>query len=209
MRFNATLEQQVTISGHMATLRRLMRLKSGIAFDPARLQQILQATIDTVEAPPETPYLKQLTSNLLLPSNNGRQNIATAGKVFPVGIDSDFTHWGLNKPSTPTPAARTAVYEMQKSGTFNTLFTSLSSDVKKLCLTQAQIVQFCTSHTEWLRTDGYGTFFLFEENGECFVASVRILGGGLFVDVNRFERGSVWNTQRRRRHRVVCLQQTL
>jgi hypothetical protein len=155
----------------------------------------------------ENIYLRPLASGLLLPANNGQQHIDTSVKIFPVGIDSDFTRWGLNTPSTPTPAARTAVWEMQKDGTFTTLFSSLSSDVKKLCLTQAQIVHFCTIHKEWLRTDGYATFFLFEEGGKLFVARVWVYGGGLKVDVRRFGYGLVWFARLRRR--VVCWQQTL
>jgi hypothetical protein len=206
-RFHATEDQITVILGQVSTLRRMLRLKGGTPFDPTRLQHMLQATIDTVEAQPETTYLKQLTSNLLLPANNGRQHIAAAPETFTSGIDSDFENWGFDKPSTPTPAAHAAVWKMQKDGTFKTLFTSLSSDVKKLCLTQAQIVQFCTIHKQWLSNDGYGTFFLFEEGGSCFVAYVWVLEGGLFVNAFRFEHDFVWVAQHE--HRVVCLQQTL
>lgn len=46
--------------------------------------------------------------------------------------------------------------------TFAKIFTSFRGDLDKLCLTQHQIKAFCKKHANWLRTNGYATFFLFK-----------------------------------------------
>ncbi|MEZ4194821.1 MAG: hypothetical protein R3B53_00250 [Candidatus Paceibacterota bacterium] len=87
---------------------------------------------------------------------------------------------------------------MTRNGTFKTLFGSLG-DPRKLCLTQGQIVEFCRSHSDSLRQEGYGTFFLFEVDGELFVALVDVYGVGLEACVFRFESNDVWHAGSRPR----------
>ncbi len=84
------------------------------------------------------------------------------------------------------------------------MFNSLSTDLDKLCLTQDQIIEFCTNHPSWLRQDGYGTFFLFKVKDEFFVCSVHVRDGGLCVGVDRLADGCVWDADGA--HRVVVPQ---
>jgi len=132
---------------------------------------------------------------LVLGPTDGKETIAQAGETFPSYIDSDFKGWGLDVSSTPTKKTKVQVYEMVKDGTFAHLFGSFGENVDRLCLTQAQIKQFCMKHADWLRADGYGTFFLFKVNGEYFVADVYVLSGGLYVSVYRFSHDDVWHAE--------------
>ncbi len=69
----------------------------------------------------------------------------------------------------------------------------------KLCLTQGQVEEFCHSHRDLLRQEGYDTFFLFETNGEMFVADVYVDGGELKAYMCRFDRDYVWRADYRPR----------
>lgn len=97
------------------------------------------------------------------------------------------------------------VYEMyNKDADFKTLFGSLGSCLKSLAFeSQEQVETFCQENKQWLRTDGYGTFFLFTEkvDGEekFFVADVFWLSGELKVDVNHLSDDYVWDAGSARR----------
>jgi hypothetical protein len=94
---------------------------------------------------------------------------------------------------------------MTKDATFTQMFGSLNADMKKLCLTPHQVKNFVKKHCNWLRTDGWATFFLFESNRELFVAGVSFFShGGLGVRVGRFGNSFVWGAGRH--HRVVVPQ---
>jgi hypothetical protein len=68
------------------------------------------------------------------------------------------------------------------------MFTSLSSDLDKLVLSQHQIVTFCHERREWLQWyNGYVIFFLLKEGGKFFVVYVSERSSGLSVYVTRLE----------------------
>jgi hypothetical protein len=142
---------------------------------------------------------------LVLDPTDGKETISEAGDVFTGYIDPDFKSWGADEPSGPTPETPVQVHEMVQDATFAQMFASLGVDKERLCVTQAQIKQFCQKHRTWLRTDGYATFFLFKSKGKFFVAHVHFDGGGrLKVHVHRFEHDNVWSGVRQ--HRVVVPQ---
>ncbi|MDH5442369.1 MAG: hypothetical protein OEX08_02075, partial [Candidatus Nomurabacteria bacterium] len=115
--------------------------------------------------------------------------------------------WGCDTPQPATKKTDVDVYEMyNKNADFKTLFGSLSSDLKSLVFeSQGQIEKFAKENKEWLRTDGYGTFFLFIEKidneEKLFVAGVDQGSGGLMVGVHHLSFGHVWNACYA--HRVV------
>ena len=124
--------------------------------------------------------------NLIIDPTDGSETLAVATDVFAY-IDSDFRHWQADEPALPTHEACVQSYEEVEDATCAQMFESLSSDVNQLCLTQSQIKNFVRKHRQWLRTDGYATFFLFKSYDQLFVASVRIdIGGRLGIGVNRF-----------------------
>ena len=140
-------------------------------------------------------YSKELT----ISPADGKEILANAKDVF-AWIDKDFVNWGANETGQATESIPVAVYEMAKNANFKDMFGSLGNPD----LTQAQIKDFVKQHRDWLRTDGYGTFFLFKSNGNMFVADVRVVFDGLHVGVDRFGYSYVWNAAGR--HRVVVPQ---
>ena len=137
--------------------------------------------------------------NIVIDETDGTETIAQAKDVFPSYIDSDFKNWNLDVPSAPTKKTKTQVFEMIKDGTFAQIFGSFGENLDRLCLTQGQIKVFCRDHADWLRTDGYGTFFLFKVGNEYFVAGVSRGSGGLGVDVDRLSDDGVWDAEFQRR----------
>ncbi len=126
---------------------------------------------------------------------DGTKTIATAKETFKSGIDSDFKNWDTNKPGNSTQKTSVQVRELVKDATFAQMFGSLGTDLDKLCLTQHQIKLFCEVHKDWLRKDGYATFFLFKVDEQFFVAYVLVSSGGLYVCVYRFELDYVWDAE--------------
>lgn len=130
---------------------------------------------------------------LALSPTDGNEIIAEAGDLFKGYLDSDFVNWNTNVKGNPTEAQNVQVHEMTKDGTFEQIYGGLGTDLNALCLSQAQIIQFVKNHRKWLRTDGYGTFFLFKVGDEFFVALVHVFSvGRLDARVNRFSYDGVW-----------------
>ncbi len=149
-------------------------------------------------------YLKCIGQEVILEPTDGTELISSAVNTFRGYIDSCFNSWNLNVPSVPTKKTKVQVYEMVKDGTFAQLFGSSGENLDRLCLTQSQIKQFCSNHSDWLRSDGYGTFFLFKVNGQFFVAGVYRYSDGLYVRVDRLSYVDVWGADDG--HRVVVPQ---
>ena len=155
----------------------------------------------------QSQFLKLISGgvSLTVDAVDGTEILANAKDVFPGGIDSDFINWGADEPGQPTDETPVDVYEMTKNSTYSQMFGSLSADVRKVCFTQAQIKNFAKKNYEWFRTDGYGTFFLFESKGHFFVADVDFRSRGkLYVFVSQFENSNVWGAGLR--HRLVVPQ---
>lgn len=92
-----------------------------------------------------------------------------------------------------------AVYEMAENADFVKMYRSLASDLEKLWLPVAQREAFCKEHHDKLRKGGYATFFLHKKDetkpampDNLEVAFVRVVSGGLYVRVDRFENDDVW-----------------
>lgn len=168
------------------------------------LEAVARLIVDDV-AEIKNEFLKLISAghSLILDACDGSEIIAGSSDMFEAGVDSDFVKWSANELGAPTLEMPVEVHEMVKNRTFTQVFGSLSSDINKLCFTQAQINGFVRKYKSWLRTDGYGTFFLFKSHGHFFVADVCVDSDGrLGVHVLRFEEGFVWNAEGRR-HLVV------
>jgi len=158
---------------------------------------------------PKSDILRLLSGSevIIIAPCDGKKTLAQTKDVFKSGIDSDFKNWKLDKQGLATEETSVQVYELARDVTFAQMFGSLGADLDKLCLTQHQIKAFCEQHSSWLRTDGYGTFFLFKEDEQFFVARVYVNSVGLDVYVDRFGRGLVWDAGCARR--VVVPQLTI
>jgi len=146
-------------------------------------------------------YLKLISGDnkITIAPTDGKSTIASAQDTFPGYIDPDFVNYGVNVASDPTKETLVQVLEMIKDGTFSQIFGGFGENLDRLCLTQNQIISFVQNHFKWLRTDGYGTFFLFKVKNEFFVARVYRRDGRLLVGVHRLGHVSVWGAGCRRR----------
>jgi hypothetical protein len=133
---------------------------------------------------------------LIIGSTDGTKTIPDSADLFAAGVDGDFRNWRADEPGAPTGETPVHVYEMVRDATFAQMFSSLSPDLGKLCLTHDQILTFIETHRDQLRTDGYATFFLFKSHDQFFVACVRVNSRSrLYVIVRRFEYSRVWSAE--------------
>lgn len=154
----------------------------------------------------ENQFLKIISGDksLVLDVVDGTEILAKVKEMFAY-IDSDFRNWKADEKGPATEKTPVVVYEMVKDATFMQMFGSLSSDPRKLCLTQAQIKNFVQKYRDWLRVDGWATFFLFESHNNFFVAHVHVNSdGSLSVYVYRFGHSYVWRAGNR--HQLVVPQ---
>jgi len=211
-KYNVTGEQHFGLTGQMLEIQRQIRLKSGSPIDPElvalALQDIIEGRFTHISKKENSiTLLLSKGESIIIDACEGKENLADAKDVFKSGIDSDFKNWNTNKPEKNTEETAVQVHEIVKNSTFAQMFGSLGTDLDKLCLTQSQIKNFCKKHSNWLRTDGCATFFLFKVGDQFFVAGVFVYSGGLGVSVFRFESDSVWDAGGA--HRIVVPQQTV
>jgi hypothetical protein len=169
-----------------------------------KVQDFLQK--ESIEPPLTNLILKQLSDldKLVIGTTTGKRTLAKAKNTFCSGIDSDFKNLGTDQAGIAKAETKVSVYELVSHARFAEMFNSLSTDLDKLCLTQDQIIEFCTNQSSWLRQDGYGTFFLFKVKDEFFVCGVYVDDDGLYANVYRLAFGYVWGAVYA--HRVVVPQ---
>ncbi len=201
-KFNVTGDQHFGITGQVLEIQRQIRLKGGSPIDPELVALALQDIIEGKfnRRKKENAILKLSKGDpIIVDACDGTETLAQAKETFKSGIDGDFKKWGTNKPSISTEDTAVQVHEMVKDATFAQMFGSLGTDLDKLCLTQSQIKNFCKKHPQWLRQNGYATFFLFKVEDQFFIACVFVNSDGLGVNVRRFEDGCVWDAESQRR----------
>ncbi len=134
--------------------------------------------------------------SFLIDSLDGKETLADAKEVFLSGIDGDLKRWGINKSDVPTNETIVQTYTVPvglSDSNFEKLFNSLGADLDSLCLTQAQIKNFCKKNNNWLLSQRGVTFFLFKVENQFFVAIVSARSNGLLIDVRSFLAGDVWS----------------
>ncbi|MCK9379129.1 MAG: hypothetical protein M0P97_03210, partial [Candidatus Moranbacteria bacterium] len=136
----------------------------------ATLEKIAQMIVRGVEKV-QNEFLRLIFAgeNLTLDECDGSEVLADASDVF-ASIDLDFKNWNADEQGMATGETPIAVHELVKDANFSQIFGSLSPDVSRLCLTQAQIKNFVKKYRDWIRKDGYATLFLFKSNNQFFVA---------------------------------------
>jgi hypothetical protein len=168
--------------------------------------QLEETNAVTAPPAPASACLRLLSEGqkVIIPACDGKATLAKAKDVFTGYVDSDFKNWGTDRSGEATPETKVAVYELVRDATFAQFFNSLIG-LNRLALTQHQIKEFVRTHWNWLRTDGYATFFLFRVEQEFFVAVVYFRSDGcLWVFARRFVDDCEWCGGFR--HRVVVPQ---
>ena len=193
-----------SLKRQLSELGRQLRQEDGYSFDPVMLQNYLQNAIDgkfhIVDVVGKT-FTRLISRGevITIDACDGSEILADADDIFAY-IDPDLKNWDINQRGLATKETLVEVHEIVDNANFFQLFNSLSPDLRKICFTENQIVGFAKKHRNWLRTDGCGTFFLFESNDKIFVANVYIdFKDDLCVGVFPFEHSSVWDANDRRR----------
>ena len=210
-------EELIVINKIIWDIQRQLYLKNGSSLDPKEVKRVLQQINEGAASQIIVGKVEKLknsiltlisgNSSLILDALDGKDLLSEAKDTFGY-IDPDFKNYGANSRGKATKEAPVSIYEMAKDATFKDVFGSFSQDLRNLCLTQSQIKNFVIKHRNWLRTDGWATFFLFESNEHLFAARVRVVSrGDLKVNVRRFEYSDVWSAGNH--HRVVVPQLAL
>ncbi len=150
--------------------------------------------------------LKLISGNkrVVISATLGTETLASAGDMFSY-ISPDFKNWGCDKAEPKTPEVAVEVYEQTEDATYPKIFGDVDQNLDRLVLTTSQIKSFVLNNAKdyFLEGEEWTCFrFLFKEDGEFFVADVRVLAGGeRAVRVFRFLDGSVRHAEYR--HRIV------
>jgi hypothetical protein len=111
----------------------------------------------------------------------------TDPKVFH-NVHSFFKEKILRVKSSPQPQTPVYVFALAGKGTIREVFESISSNIESLCLTQHQIVEFCSQYPHQIRpwkqrnNPGHSTHFIFKSQGEFYVAWIHIYGRSWYAD---------------------------
>jgi hypothetical protein len=177
-------------------------LNGGCPYDPVLIRKVLDSfSTDNIYQTNQIKFLRLISNgvNLIINSVKGTSTIDKATEVFKAGIDTDFKDLGNEQPSNTTDKTFVEVYEMVVDSTLTQMFGSLSSNLETLCLKQHQIVKFCAEYPNWLKINGYATFFLFKANKKNYAAYVRIVSGLLNINVLNLENNFIWCSKETRR----------
>ncbi len=172
----------------------------------SNIKELAQSIIGSVEKVvkklfPGNEYLKLISGEkeIIIDVCDGTELLSEATDTF-VSIDPDFRNYDANEKGNTTEATKVGVYELIKDSQFTDFFNSVGVGLDKLCFTHHQIKKFVNSHRNWLRANGYATFFLFKSEGKFFVSNVHVnVVGTLSVSVYRLELGLLWSAQGRPR----------
>jgi len=117
--------------------------------------------------------------------------IVDAKNTFKAGINigSCIKNDSINESSINTKEILVKPLELIKNASNAEIFNSNNLD--EVCFTQAQIIRFCENYSHQLNQPA-ANLFLFNENGEYFVASVTVFSDGLYVQVTRFDDDDDW-----------------
>ena len=113
---------------------------------------------------------------------DGSKNIMDAKDVFD-NIGSEFKDCCVDEKRLATKKTHVCVYDLKKDATFMQMFSSLNTDLRKLCFTQHQIINFVIENRyhEELDFSHRTNYFLLESHGRFFIVWVWI--GFVRVDI--------------------------
>jgi len=141
---------------------------------------------------------------LIIGSTDGSRIITQARDVFTDSISPHFRKWKINKPVGPTNKTIMRAYKITRSTTYTEMFTSIDSDIRSLCMTPHQIIDFCQEYFEWtVEYQGRSTIFLVKSNGFFFVPHVFWNHKGLSIGINEYSSALDWRPDYNHRLLIV------
>lgn len=164
----------------------------------------------------DNKIVKDISPEFLLEIDklSGKQLIEHANYVFSSYISNDFSrssnHRALIKQTPVTPVR---VYEQINDATLPQMFTSFSSDLSRIILTENQVINFCDKNFNWLAGgDSNATYFLLEDFYEqYYVAEVDFFSttsciNGLRIIKKPFGFSRIKRGYRKHRIIIPCLE---
>ena len=131
----------------------------------------------------DVKIIKSVSFGVMIEALDGKTFISQANKIFNCLIDKAFDHYNLNEFSVSTPKTMVDIYEISKGVSHYQMFNSVTKDLNRLVVTQAQIINFCEKHPDWLAQKDRGIYFVIKAHDQFFVVNVRPHSEGLCVDV--------------------------
>lgn len=112
-----------------------------------------------------------LEKKIVIPECNGMETIAELKDIC-YYIDEKFS--SINLPGKPTPPTDVAIYELEENVMLHVATEYLTAEPQELYFEQSQIHHFLREHQSYLVGHPGSNLFLFCNEQECYVISVRI-----------------------------------
>ena len=135
----------------------------------------------------ETPIFSPIFGTVVMEALNGKISMSIMKKIFKGGMEMSLQNYIQSKPNRATVETLLEVRELIENATLAKIFTKISCDLNKIAMSMAQIVCFCEKHSNFLREEGYATFFLTRIGNEFFVIFVCQENRGLSAGMKRID----------------------
>jgi len=128
-----------------------------------------------------------------LPATDGWDIIMYSPDVFSY-VSPDFRKEKMDLPSKMTGPTDLQVYSMIDGQDWNhqKYFSSLDSNLDRLCLTQHQIIEVCRRY-RGLFSEDVATFMLFKSRRHYYVAGIMLVPSGFWIYADPLESEQVFN----------------
>jgi hypothetical protein len=196
-KFNVSLKQRAEIGELLSELRHQLR-KGEMLADPKEVYSALQrfSHPDIFDEKKKNAILRLMSADetLIIDSCDGTKTFADEDGIFN-HINKNI-HQEDNHKEEATAELSVRVHDIEKNVPIAEAFYSLSDEKKKLCLTEHQIVFFCTKYYSWLRIGSHSLPTLFLRKKGKFFFIVRVFGtasGDLSIREDRLKHGGkIW-----------------
>jgi hypothetical protein len=199
-KFSVSTDQYISLDGQLTKIKNIIHLglTKCCQYDPKLIENALQAIIegkfnDNITTSEREPL--SLLSERKIKAVDGTATIVQAKDVFNshCGISKDFKAFRTGRKDLPTKEILVDVYYLCRDATLLEMFESLSSNLDSLCLTQAQIIEFCSHSTDLFEHNIMkNIFFLFKVEDQFFITTVSMLQDGLRATVSRLKSSGFW-----------------
>mgnify|MGYP000894048647 CR=1 FL=1 len=135
--------------------------------------------------------------DFLIEASDGKKKFSNS-EIFNIYLDQDFRSPKLDKFGPASNEIVLDFYELKSDGNFKEIFNSFGRDLKDICLTQSQMIDFCRKYRREPIFQGYTLFFLLEEKSELekkneyFVVFINFFANGISAVVSSLQSNHLW-----------------
>ena len=141
-------------------------------------------------------FLRVVSNDLFILPCDGKEKLADAKDIF-----NKVTFRISDKPSVPTTSTPIEVCTLVRDASFERMFTFLTKDLSRLCLTESQIVSFCRKYQRRMTFHVSATSFLLNKDEQkpfnptnLVVAHIVHQDNKLLVYKHDFMDKGIWKT---------------